>query len=272
MRSKKSRVATALVALGLVVAACGSDDDSSSDDSSSDDSSSDGEASDLEGTLRVLIHQNPAGVEFFESFNDEFEAANPGVDIQLSFGGSSALRVQVEEGAPAAVVAFADPAPMTALADAGLVTDAVIFATNSIVLATPIDDPGSVDDLSDLADPELLVGICATQVPCGGYARELFDRAGLDASIDTEEPDVRALVSKLVAGELDAGLVYATDVRAMPDRLREVALPSDVGVRADYPIAAVADAADRLAAEQFVDFVTSTAGQNVMADAGFGGL
>ena len=95
MRSKKSRVATALVAFGLVVAACGSDDsssdDSSSDDSSTDESTADGGSSDLEGTLRVLIHQNPAGVEFFESFNDEFEAANPGVSVDLSIVEADAL-------------------------------------------------------------------------------------------------------------------------------------------------------------------------------------
>ncbi len=88
MRSKKSRVATALVAFGLVVAACGSDDDgaddSSSDDSSTDATTADGAASDLDGTLRVLIHQNPPGVEFMENFNDEFEAANPGVSIDMS--------------------------------------------------------------------------------------------------------------------------------------------------------------------------------------------
>lgn len=241
-------VAAALAASGLVAAGC-------SDDPSTD---------------RVLVLAASSLTEAFSAMETEFEAANPGVDVQLSFGGSSTLRVQVEQGAPAAVVAFADSAPMTALADAGLVAEPIRFATNSIVLATPIDDPGSVDDLADLADPELLVGICAAQVPCGRYARDVFERAGLDASVDTEEPDVRALVAKLVAGELDAGLVYATDVRAMPERLREVALPSGAEVRADYPIAVVAETADRLSAERFVAFVVSPAGQAVMGDAGFG--
>lgn len=221
-------------------------------------------------TDRVLVLAASSLTEAFTAMETEFEAANPDVDVQLSFGGSSTLRVQVEEGAPAAVVAFADSAPMIALADADLVADPVRFATNSIVLATPIDDPGGVDELADLADPNLLVGICAAQVPCGRYARDVFERAGLDASVDTEEPDVRALVGKLVVGELDAGLVYATDVRAMSDRLREVALPSGVEVRAEYPIAVVTDTADRLAAERFVRFVASPSGQAVMADAGFG--
>lgn len=221
-------------------------------------------------TDRVLVLAASSLTEAFTAMETEFEAANPDVDVQLSFGGSSTLRVQVEEGAPAAVVAFADSAPMIALADADLVADPVRFATNSIVLATPIDDPGGVDELADLADPDLLVGICAAQVPCGRYARDVFERAGLDASVDTEEPDVRALVGKLVVGELDAGLVYATDVRAMSDRLREVALPSGVEVRAEYPIAVVTDTADRLAAERFVGFVASPSGQAVMADAGFG--
>ena len=241
-------VAATLAASGFVAAGC-------SDDPSSD---------------RVLVLAASSLTEAFSAMETEFEAANPGVDVELSFGGSSTLRVQVEQGAPAAVVAFADSAPMIELAEADLVDDPVRFATNSIVLATPIDDPGSVDELADLSDPDRLVGICAAQVPCGRYAHDVFERAGLDASVDTEEPDVRALVGKLVAGELDAGLVYSTDVRAMPDRLREVPLPSGVEVRAEYPIAVVTDTPERLAAERFVEFVASAEGQAVMADAGFG--
>lgn len=218
----------------------------------------------------VLILAASSLTDAFAAMEDEFEAAHPDIDVQVSFGGSSTLQVQVEEGAPAAVVAFADAAPMRTLTDEGLVVDPVRFATNSIVLATPIDDPGSVDGLADLTDPDLLVGVCAAQVPCGAYAREVFDLAGIEPSIDTEEPDVRALVAKLAAGELDAGLVYATDVLAMPDRLRTVPLPAGVDVRTEYPIAVVEGSADRDAAARFVDFVTSPAGRSVLEAAGFG--
>jgi raffinose/stachyose/melibiose transport system substrate-binding protein len=84
------RWTAALTALVLVAAACGSDDDTSSDEAATDATTAEGStadgaaSSDLEGTLRVLIHQNPPGVEFMENFNSEFEAANPGVTIDLS--------------------------------------------------------------------------------------------------------------------------------------------------------------------------------------------
>ena len=241
-------VATALTASGLFAAGCGDD--------RPDD--------------RVLVLAASSLTEAFSAMEAQFEEAHPGVDVEVGFGGSSTLQVQVEQGAPAAVVAFADTESMATLAGAGLVEEPVQFATNSVVLATPIDDPGDVAELADLTDPDRLVGICAAQVPCGRYAREVFERAGLEPSVDTEEPDVRALVGKLVSGELDAGLVYATDVQAMPDRLRAVPLPPGVDVRAAYPIAVVTETGDRAMAERFVDFVGSPAGQAVMTDAGFG--
>jgi molybdate transport system substrate-binding protein len=159
---------------------------------------------------------------------------------------------------------------MNALVDAGLVETPVPFATNSMVLAVPDDNPGEVDSLAALADPDLLVGVCAPQVPCGEYARQVFDAAGVEASLDTEEPDVRSLAGKLAAGELDAGLVYATDVRAMPDQLQVVPLPPGVDVRAEYPIAVVSGSDHIDAGRAFVAFVESPQGQAILADAGFG--
>ena len=212
------RIACVLVPVTTwAVAGCGSADDSE--------------------PLLVLAAASLA--DSFDSMATAFEEANPGIDVEISVAGSSALSVQIEQGAPADVVALAAVTPMNALVDAGLVETPVPFATNSMVLAVPDDNPGEVDSLAALADPDLLVGVCAPQVPCGEYARQVFDAAGVEASLDTEEPDVRSLAGKLAAGELDVGLVYATDVRAMPDRLRIVPLPPGIDVRAEYPIAVV---------------------------------
>jgi molybdate transport system substrate-binding protein len=218
----------------------------------------------------LLVLAAASLADSFDSMAAAFEGANPDVDVQVSVAGSSALSVQIEQGAPADVVALAAETPMNALVDAGLVETPVPFATNSMVLAVPDSNPGEVDSLAALVDPDLLVGVCAPQVPCGEYARQVFDAAGVEASLDTEEPDVRSLAGKLAAGELDAGLVYATDVRAMPDRLRVIPLPPGIDVRAEYPIAVVSDS-DRIDdARRFVAFVESPEGRAILADAGFG--
>ncbi|WP_040493864.1 molybdate ABC transporter substrate-binding protein [Ilumatobacter nonamiensis] len=218
----------------------------------------------------VLVLAAASLTDAFATMETEFEAANPDLDIEVSFGGSSALQVQVEEGAPADVVAFADASPMAALVDDDLVDDPTVFATNALVLVTPADNPGGVTSLDDLTNPDLLVGVCAPQVPCGRYAAELLDRAEVDASLDTQEPDVRSLAAKIAAGELDAGLVYATDVDAFPDELELIPLPDGIAVRAEYPIAAVSESSRPDDAERFLDFVLSAEGRQILADAGFG--
>ena len=243
------RVLVAGSVVSLPLAGCGAGDDSDS----------------------LLVLAAASLTDAFDDMEIAFEVANPSVDVEISVAGSSAIGVQIEQGAPADVVALADTMPMDALAEAGLVENPSQFATNSMVLAVPIGNPGKVDDFEALSDAALFVGVCAPQVPCGRYAREVLDAAGVDASIDTEEPDVRSLAGKIAVGELDAGLVYATDVRSIPDRLVAIPLPDGVDVRAEYPIAIVSDTDDRDGARRFIDFVRSAAGQAILTDAGFGG-
>lgn len=240
----------AAVVVSLTIAGCGAEDDQDS----------------------LLVLAASSLTDAFDAMETAFEAANPGVDVEISVAGSSSIGVQIEQGAPADVVALADTVPMDALAEAGLVENPSRFATNSMVLAVPSENPGDVVGLEALSDSALLIGVCAPQVPCGRYAQEVLDAAGVDASLDTEEPDVRSLAGKIASGELDAGLVYATDVGSMPDRLVAIPLPDGVDVRADYPIAIVSDTGDRDSAGHFIDFVRSTAGQAILADAGFGGI
>lgn len=247
-----ARIATALAAAAVVttvVAACGG--------AGRDDA--------------VLVLAASSLTDAFATMESEFESANPDIDVEVSFGGSSALQVQLEEGAPADVVALADTAPMDALVDADLAASPTIFATNSLVLVTPAANPGGIGSLDDLADPDLLVGVCAPQVPCGRYATELLESAGVDASVDTEEPDVRSLAAKVATGELDAGLVYATDVDPFGDQIVVVPIADASDVRAEYPIAVVSESSSVEAARRFIDFVLSPAGRDVLSDSGFGG-
>ncbi len=234
-----------LIAAGLLAGACGGSDDDT-----------------------VLVLAASSLTDAFQDLEIGFERANPGVDIELAFAGSSALRLQLEQGAPADVVAVANETVMTALAGEGHVSVPSVFATNRLVVAAPTDQAEPIVGVESLADPDLLVGLCAIQVPCGQYADEALDAVGVKPSVDTFESDARSLTAKLSLGELDLGVVYATDVASRPDDLVEVARLD--GAEVIYPIASVMDAPRPEEAAAFVDFVLSEQGQAILNTAGFG--
>lgn len=193
----------------------------------------------------------------FAEVEAAFEDEHPDVDVVLNLAGSSALREQILAGAPADVFVPADPADATG-------GDPVPIATNELQLVVPAANPGDVDGLADLADPDLLVGLCAVEVPCGRLARGALEAAGVEASVDTEEPDARSLLTKVAEGELDAGLVYRTDVLAAGDAVRGIDLPPEAAAPTTYVAVALTDDGAELAA-----FLTGTRAQEILRAHGF---
>ncbi len=193
--------------------------------------------------------------------------AESGIEVRLNFAGSSILREQILDGASVDVFASANPAVMedAAAGRAGFGPRATM-AVNELVLAVPADNPGNVNSVQDLADPGLFVGVCAASVPCGDLAHDYFDQAGVSASVDTFEPDVRFVVSRLIDEELDAGMVYRSDVVATNGALTMIER-ADPPVVTSYPIAVVEPARDD--AQAFVDFVLGDAGQAILERWGF---
>jgi len=188
----------------------------------------------------------------------------------LNLAGSSALREQILEGAPADVFASANTSNMDQLAEAGEVArESQIFVRNLLQIAVPSGNPAGVTGLEDFGRDELLIGLCAEDVPCGDFAREALANAGVTPAIDTNEPDVRALLTKVEAGELDAGITYVTDVAPTDGAVDGVDIPEDVNVVADYRIAVLANAPNPDAASAFVDFVLSDEGQAILTKFGF---
>jgi molybdate transport system substrate-binding protein len=205
----------------------------------------------------------------FTALGDEFTAAHPDVHVTFNFAGSSALRDQILGGAPADVLATANGSTMQAVVDAGAAEPPEPFAANVLEIAVPAGNPGGVTGLTDFAEGDLLLGLCAETVPCGQFGREALDSAGVAPAVDTEEPDVRALLTKIGSGDLDAGIVYRTDVLAAGDDVEGIEIPAGQNVVATYPIAVLTGAADAGAAAEFVAFVRSPAGQRIMASHGF---
>lgn len=199
----------------------------------------------------------------------EFEGAHPDVEVTLNIGGSSALREQILEGAPADVFASANLGNMVALHDSGDVAESHVFATNDLAIAVPQGNPGEVEGLDDFERVDLFLGLCDRMVPCGQYAAETLESAGVVASIDTFEPDVRALLTKVAAGELDAGVVYTTDVKA-DDNVDLVVIPPEHQVRVEYPIAVVTGSDQPALSAEFVEFALSQSGREIIERHGFG--
>lgn len=199
----------------------------------------------------------------FEQIAEAFEAEHPGVEVRLNFGGSSALATQIVEGAPADVFAAASPATMATVTDA-LAVESEDFATNVLEIAVASGNPGRITGIADFADPARTLALCAVEVPCGAASAKLFEAAGITPSVDTYEQDVKAVLTKVELGEVDAGLVYVTDVRAAGDRVEGIPVDSRPVA---YPIAALDDSSDSAA---FVAFVLSDKGQRILKAAGFG--
>ena len=201
----------------------------------------------------------------------EFEAAHPGIAVDLGLAGSSDLVAQITEGAPADVVALADEPSLAPLVDAGLVpADPPIIATNTLTIVAAPGAAAGVTGLADLAAPELSVVVCAPQVPCGAASRTVLDIAGVELTPVSEESKVTDVLGKVTSGEADAGLVYVTDARAAGDVVDVVAFPESAAAVNRYPAAVVADAAEPEAAQDFVDLLASEQGRRAFAAAGFG--
>lgn len=212
----------------------------------------------LQGTVTVFAAASLTGA--FEHLAERFEQQNPGVEVVFSFGGSSGLATQIAEGAPADIFAAASPATMQSSG----VTESTVFATNVLQIAVPAGNPAKVTGLHDFANPQLAIAVCAVEVPCGAATQKLFAEAGITPSIDTFEEDVKAVLTRIELDEVDAGLVYVTDVAAAGDAVEGIAVESSA---VDYPIAAITDTDAALA---FFAFVLSDEGQAVLSAAGFG--
>jgi molybdate transport system substrate-binding protein len=246
-----------------VLAGCGAD--------GTDDGRAPGNSSgpSLRGTITVFAAASLT--DAFQRLGNDFEAVHPGVSVRFSFGGSSALREQILSGAPADVFASANESNMQAVVDAGAVAGrATPFVTNQLQIAVPGDNPGRVTGLADFARPDLLIGLCAEEVPCGEFGREALSKAGVEPSVDTNEADVRSLLTKIEAGELDAGIVYRTDVLAAGDKLRGIEIPAEQNVVAVYPVASLSASKDPAAASAFVSYLLSPKGQATLKSFGFG--
>jgi molybdate transport system substrate-binding protein len=208
--------------------------------------------------------------EAFTQIGSEFEATKPGTTVIFSFGSSATLATQIEEGAPVDVFAAANPATMKTVTDVGAAEPPTDFVSNVLQIAVPKGNPGGIRGLKDFADKTKKIAICAPQVPCGAAAVKVFSAAKIKPAPDTLEQDVKATLQKVSSNEVDAALVYRTDVIAAKDTVDGLEFPEARQAVNVYPIAVLKGSMNAAAAQQFVDYVLSADGQAVLRKAGFG--
>jgi molybdate transport system substrate-binding protein len=208
----------------------------------------------------------------FKELGTAFETANPGANVTFSFGASSTLVTQINQGAPADVFASADTANMdklTGSGGAGAASAPVAFATNKLEIIVAKGNPKNIAGVADLAKSGLIYVTAAPEVPIGKYAQQIVDNAKVTVAPKSLEADVKSVVNKVTLGEADAGIVYATDVLAAGTKAQGVTIPDDLNVIVTYPLAVTKAAKNAPAAAAFVTFVASAQGQAILAKYGF---
>lgn len=218
------------------------------------------------GRSSVTVFAAASLTESFTTLGRQFESANPGTTVAFNFAGSSALATQINEGAPADVFASASPKNMEAVTGAGTPTT---FVRNQLVIAVAKGNPKGVAALTDLTAPGLKVALCAEAVPCGAAAETALEASGVKVTAVTLEQDVKAALSKVKLGEVDAALVYRTDAKASAADVDAVEFPESEKAINDYPIVVLKNAANPGGAQKFVDYVLSADGIEVLTEAGF---
>jgi molybdate transport system substrate-binding protein len=270
-------VAVLFALLGLVAAACGSGNSHRSAATTAAPATTDAPATaaapattaaPVQGSITVF-----AAASLTQAFNQvgaAFTRANPAAKVTFSFDASSALVQQITNGAPADVFASADTTNMDKLTKAGLNgTPPVLFATNLLGIIVPPGNPKGITGVHDLTKPGLKVVLCAVQVPCGQYAKQILEMAGMSITPVSYEQNVKGVVTKVTAGEADAGIVYVTDIAAAGSKASGVNIPNNMNVVADYPIASVKSFNNQAVDQAFIHFLLGPDGQAIMAKYGF---
>jgi molybdate transport system substrate-binding protein len=231
--------------------------------------SSDGKASSSSPDASITVFAAASLTEPFTDLQTSLQGSGGAPSVTYSFGGSGALVTQVQQGAPADVIATADTASMQKLVDAGLVEAPVTFAENKLEILVAPGNPLRIHTLADLARIDVLIVTTEETVPAGKYAAQILGAAGVTVDFVSKEPDVKSAVAKVTNGEADATIAYVTDVLAAGSKAEGVEIPDAQNVVAEYPIAIVKATKHRAAAAAFVDAVVKGEGQAVLRERGF---
>jgi len=263
------RFALTVAALAAVTVAGCSSSPSSAPSGSSTSSPAAASSALPAGTITVFAAASLK--ETFTQLGKQFETAHPGDTVKFSFGASSTLATQITSGAPADVFASASPKNMQTVVSAGDASNPQDFAKNTAEVAVPPSNPAKVTSVNDLAKSSVKVALCQPQVPCGVVAAQVFKNTGITVKPVTLQPDVKSVLTQVELGNVDAGVVYVTDVKAAGTKVTAVPISASDNASTTYPIATISSSKNQSIAQAFVAYVLSPQGQAVLSAAGFQG-
>lgn len=218
----------------------------------------------------IVVFAASSLTEAFTDIGGAFSEQNPGATVTFNFAGSSDLVAQIAQGAPADVFASADESNMTKLIEAGHAAgNPVPIAENTFAIIVETGNPQGVATVADLDNPELIVVLCSTAVPCGRGAETILANAGVTVNPKSLETNVKGVVTKVAAGEADAGIVFVTDVDAAGADAAGIALPADINAISAASMVLTDASRNPDAARDFVEFVAGPTGQSILASYGF---
>lgn len=255
MRSKSVRVMAVLALSGVAIAGCSSSGGSAK------------KSGGLSGSITVFAASSLT--EAFTTLGQSFEAAHSGTKITFKFDASSTLATGITQGNKADVFASASPKNMDSVSSAGDAVKPANFVSNTMEIATPPGNPANVASVADLAKSGVKVALCDPAVPCGATAQKVFDNAKVTVKPVSREPDVKSTLAKVEIKEVDAGVVYVTDVRAAGAKVTGVPIPHDVNASTTYPISVLKHSSNMDLAQAWVNYVLSSDGQKALQAAGF---
>lgn len=270
LRIRRILLLPLLLVVALLVASCGS----SGPDGGASTTTPEAEATPAAETApagAITVAAAASLTDAFTQIGKDFEAANPGTSVTFTFDSSGTLATQIASGAPVDAFASADTKNMDAVAtDPGIDGTPTVFARNQLAIVTKPGNPEGISSLADLAEAGV-VSLCATDAPCGKFAAQALEEAGvtIPESSVTRGQNAKATLAAVTEGDAVAGMVYVTDAQAAGDAVDAVAIPEDQNVVATYPAGVVEGSDQAELAQAFVDYLGSDAAQQVLQDAGF---
>jgi molybdate transport system substrate-binding protein len=210
---------------------------------------------------KITVFAASSLTDAFTDIGEAYETAHSGAKVTFSFAASSDLVQQVQQGAPADVIATASTKTMDQVSKE-LTDPARPFARNKLVIVTEAGNPKHISSLADLAKGDVVVVLAAVGVPAGDYARQALTDAHVTVHPKSLEDNVRGVLTKVELGEADAGIVYVTDALVAGKKVSSTPIAS--APIATYPVGAV-----KATGQSFVDFVLSPQGQQILARYGF---